>query len=703
MKRRRVFRKTKTKRPSTAENKEEFEEFVSENTEDNDEFDGSDDDGDEEVDAEMEDSASSSNNSTGSDSDRSYSLNSAEDMSSEYSSYESSEESMEMPMRKLGNRHGKGKLKRVKRSRKSDYVKVIMKVMKMDEAKPFNVPVPPALETSDYFNVIDTPMDFGTICSNLQNGSKYMNSEDVFKDVQFIWRHWCKYSNKGDYVLELMRCVKKKFMKYWIAAGLYNEQTRKTNGHSLPPMHYGMRHRKYVAKYPGGLMIGRPNQSQPQSIYNQPCHSQQLQHSNVLNRPVGPMINKHSQTQPQQPELSLNQSYHLQQSQQTTSQAQPSHSQADTAGQSPTNSVMGCSNYVSSCPLGTVTNNLGPQQQPLECGNNQSGKLVCKRRKKRVRGPTLCRFLWDLSDGELIDVSINKFGQPIGPEAAKLSSFMGTIARNGYTAPLTYVSWRAVPDSAKEDMWQLVQSRFNIDPRGKSWVMKSLAVKWRDFKARVKAKYYYPYKTDEERLKHRDRRERTLTNKASRAKLKSVHTSGRKSYARIREEERKKKPNGEEPTRDEVYILTHTNKDGKPVNEEAAVKISKLRELASQQPKTSKGSNDPDDIFFQVMGQDKRGYMRTYGLGATPSDIWGATEVMRMASEAKRTTNAEMSKMVVKMEAMEQRYTHMEAHLTKMTSYMERFIGKHHTPLESRQVPYIFSGAPEESAHLDSS
>ena len=105
-------------------------------------------------------------------------------------------------------------------------------------------------------------------------------------------------------------------------------------GHSLPPMHHGMRHRKYVAKYPEGLMIGRPNQSQPQLIYNQPCHSQQMQHSNVLNRPLGLRINKHSQTQtqPQQPDLSLNQSYHLQQSQQTTSQAQPSHSQADTAG-----------------------------------------------------------------------------------------------------------------------------------------------------------------------------------------------------------------------------------------------------------------------------------------------------------------------------------------------------------------------------------
>lgn len=31
----------------------------------------------------------------------------------------------------------------------------------------------------DYFDVIDTPMDFGTICSNLEKGVKYTNSEDV--------------------------------------------------------------------------------------------------------------------------------------------------------------------------------------------------------------------------------------------------------------------------------------------------------------------------------------------------------------------------------------------------------------------------------------------------------------------------------------------------------------------------------------------
>ena len=59
-------------------------------------------------------------------------------------------------------------------------------------------------------------MDFGIIYSNLQNGSKYLNSEDVYKDVQLIWRHWCKYNYKGDYVLELLTSVKKKFMKnFW--------------------------------------------------------------------------------------------------------------------------------------------------------------------------------------------------------------------------------------------------------------------------------------------------------------------------------------------------------------------------------------------------------------------------------------------------------------------------------------------------------
>lgn len=73
-------------------------------------------------------------------------------------------------------------------------------------------------------------MDFGTICRNLEKNEKYMNSEDVFKDVQYIWDNCYKYNNKGDYILDLMRRVKKNFMKYWTAAGLYSEQPKGTKG-----------------------------------------------------------------------------------------------------------------------------------------------------------------------------------------------------------------------------------------------------------------------------------------------------------------------------------------------------------------------------------------------------------------------------------------------------------------------------------------
>lgn len=80
-------------------------------------------------------------------------------------------------------------------------------------------------------------MDFGTICSNLEKGLKYKNSEDVFIDVQHIWDNCYKYNNRGDYIVELMKRVKKAFLKSWTAAGLFNDQPQESNfnicSHSL--------------------------------------------------------------------------------------------------------------------------------------------------------------------------------------------------------------------------------------------------------------------------------------------------------------------------------------------------------------------------------------------------------------------------------------------------------------------------------------
>lgn len=114
-------------------------------------------------------------------------------------------------------------------------LEIIKKIMKMDAAEPFNAPVNPiALGIPDYFDVIDTPMDFGTICGNLESGDKYKNSEDVYKDVEYVWNNCYKYNKKGDYVVELMKRVKKNFTKYWMAAGLYCEQPQGSSGADGP-------------------------------------------------------------------------------------------------------------------------------------------------------------------------------------------------------------------------------------------------------------------------------------------------------------------------------------------------------------------------------------------------------------------------------------------------------------------------------------
>ena len=99
---------------------------------------------------------------------------------------------------------------------------------------------------------------------------------------------------------------------------------------------------------------------------------------------------------------------------------------------------------------------LGPLElQPEQTPQSPEPQLP---KKKRGRGPTRCLFLNDLADGERVFVHINKLGQPVGPESSKLSSFLGTIARNGHRAPINFVDWRAMPDSYKEEMWEYVQA-----------------------------------------------------------------------------------------------------------------------------------------------------------------------------------------------------------------------------------------------------
>ncbi|WCJ40278.1 DNA-binding bromodomain-containing protein [Euphorbia peplus] len=148
---------------------------------------------------------------------------------------------------------------------------VIKKVMKMDEAVPFLAPVDPVAQgLPDYFKVIDTPMDFGTICSNLQSGVKYMNSDDVYKDVNYIWENCRNYNKKGDYIVYLMKRVKKKFINCWESAGLrtdiMTENVDAGNSHSMPSSDHSMWQSRHEALSVVNRMVNNSNRMQQDKL-----------------------------------------------------------------------------------------------------------------------------------------------------------------------------------------------------------------------------------------------------------------------------------------------------------------------------------------------------------------------------------------------------------------------------------------------------
>ncbi|KAL6507179.1 hypothetical protein OROHE_022078 [Orobanche hederae] len=101
-------------------------------------------------------------------------------------------------------------------------------------------------------------------------------------------------------------------------------------------------------------------------------------------------------------------------------------------------------------------------------------------------------------------ISLNEEGQPISDDeksVRELSNFVGTLARDNVS--LTYINWHVVPDQLKKQLWEYTLARYDIPDEGQKWVYKILNDAWKLHKARMKAKYYSLYATDEERMEHK--------------------------------------------------------------------------------------------------------------------------------------------------------------------------------------------------------
>ncbi|GJV35424.1 transposase, Ptta/En/Spm [Tanacetum coccineum] len=146
--------------------------------------------------------------------------------------------------------------------------------------------------------------------------------------------------------------------------------------------------------------------------------------------------------------------------------------------------------------------------------------------KKKVRGPTMKKAIWNLKSHEKVVVTFNELAQPIGDEANELTKFLGTLVRMSQHIGINYKELRKVPDIKKEDLWSIVKVEAENKKRNRS-------------------------KSDE------------------------PHITGSKSFARLCDETQKN--DGVPPSRGGMYCLTRTYKDGSIVNAKAAKVVAEVK------------------------------------------------------------------------------------------------------------------------------
>ncbi|GJY67958.1 retrovirus-related pol polyprotein from transposon TNT 1-94 [Tanacetum coccineum] len=181
--------------------------------------------------------------------------------------------------------------------------------------------------------------------------------------------------------------------------------------------------------------------------------------------------------------------------------------------------------------------------------------------KKRVRGPTKKKEIWNLASDEKVLVTFNELCQPIGDEGNELTNFLGTLVRMPQHIRIHYPKWRKVPKEKKDDLWSIVKEKFSFQSDHsekdiKEWIVSDMFTKWKCWKYELKKSSYDPTMTINEIVASQtdDRVEtgqfRTLVEswfteekqvESERKKincLKSIepHVTGTKSFARVKDE-----------------------------------------------------------------------------------------------------------------------------------------------------------------------
>ncbi|MCD9644241.1 hypothetical protein HAX54_032389 [Datura stramonium] len=146
--------------------------------------------------------------------------------------------------------------------------------------------------------------------------------------------------------------------------------------------------------------------------------------------------------------------------------------------------------------------------------------------------------------------------------------------------------------------------------------------------------------------------------------------------------------NGIEPTRTQIFILTHKKrKDGRPLDDDSSKEIDMINEKMRN---SERSTNQPPrgvawegDVYSQLLENEKNGYVRGLGLGPTPSLLWGGRSFLGniaaedSSNEVIQKLEQEITELKEKqneeMNLMRQNQEKMELDLFQIRQFMRKY------------------------------
>ncbi|KAH9697062.1 hypothetical protein KPL71_023450 [Citrus sinensis] len=243
---------------------------------------------------------------------------------------------------------------------------------------------------------------------------------------------------------------------------------------------------------------------------------------------------------------------------------------------------------------------------------------------KRKRGPTKLQSIH--KQIEPIQVDFNPDGEAIAQGGKALGQYIGYLSRDSSVMPLNFDDWRHVPVDVKQEIRNLLEAKFIINwVVGGRWVNEKLAHRWRNRKSALKTKYYES-RNDEETING-------LKNEVGENQWDWLV-----KFWESEKGQQSNDPEGKEPNMITMFTVTHTKKNGQPVDSNSREAINQMNELVNQQPNASK-----DQIFNQVVGEHTKSTL-TYGHGIRRVDVFGTqsfrNESLKMLEEERSRRQA---------------------------------------------------------------